>query len=101
STWPTTQPNWTAFIAELGERLRADGRDLYVSIPVVGHQPEQDYWVYDIKGITPHVTGIRMMMYDYSTSEPGPIAPLDWVERGIEVATRQAGGPEKLILGIP
>lgn len=100
-TWATTQPNWTTFITELGERLRADDRDLYVSIPVVGHRPEQDYWVYDIKGIAPHVAGIRMMMYDYSTSEPGPIAPLDWVERGIEVATKQAGGPEKLILGIP
>lgn len=100
-SWTATQPNWTAFITELGARLAEDGRDLYVSIPVVGHRPEQDYWVYDIKGIAPHVTGIRMMMYDYSTSEPGPIAPLEWVERGIAVATHQAGGPEKLILGIP
>ena len=68
---------------------------------MVGHTPEQDYWVYDIAGIAPHVTGIRMMMYDYSGDEVGPVAPLEWVERGIKVATQQAGGPEKLILGIP
>ena len=33
---------------------------------------------------------------------PGPIAPLDWVQRPlIDAAVDAAGGPEKLVLGIP
>ena len=41
------------------------------------------------------------MAYDYSVSDPGPIAPLDWVEELIAGSTEAAGGPDKLVLGIP
>ena len=34
------------------------------------------YWVYDYAGIGPYVDRLRIMTYDYSTSSPGPIAPL-------------------------
>jgi spore germination protein YaaH len=42
------------------------------------------------------------MAYDYSVDAPGPIAPLDWVrDEVITGGIEAAGGPEKLVLGIP
>ena len=104
STWATTRPNWVAFITELGTRLHADGRILAVSVPPVydnGRTADSGYWVYDYGGIAPSVDAIRVMAYDYSSSSPGPIAPLAWVQEVIDASTEAAGGPEKLVLGIP
>jgi spore germination protein YaaH len=103
-TWATTRPNWVAFVEELGTRLHADGRTLTVSLPWIIDDERTDdsgYWVYDYAGIAPFVDVIRIMAYDYSTDEPGPMAPLDWVEDIVDAATEAAGGPEKLVLGIP
>jgi HAD superfamily hydrolase (TIGR01509 family) len=103
-TWESTRPNWVAFIEELGARLHADGRILTVSVPPVyddGQTDESGYWVYDYGAIGPHVDAIRIMAYDYSTDQPGPIAPLDWIDEIIDGSTDAAGGPEKLVLGIP
>ena len=103
-TWAATRPNWVAFIAELGAALRADGRTLAVSIPPV-YDAEQTadsgYWVYDYGAIAPHVDRIRIMAYDFSVGEAGPIAPLDLVERSIIGAIEATGDPEKLVLGLP
>ncbi len=38
--------------------------------------------------IAPHVDAIRVMAYDYSVADPGPIAPLDWVEELIDGSHR-------------
>jgi len=103
-SWATTRPNWVAFISELGAALHGDGRTLSVSIPPVyddGQTAESGYWVYDYGAIAPHVDRIRIMAYDYSVSEPGPIAPLDWVETAITGAIEATGTPEKLVLGLP
>jgi HAD superfamily hydrolase (TIGR01509 family) len=103
-TWATTRPVWVTFIEELAARLHADGRLLTVSVPPVyddGQTDDSGYWVYDYGSIAPHVDAIRVMAYDYSVSEPGPIAPLDWVEDLIAGSSEAAGGPDKLVLGIP
>ncbi len=103
-TWATTRPNWVAFIEELGAAMRSDGRTLTVSIPPI-YDAEQTsasgYWVYDYGAIVEHVDRIRMMTYDYSVAEPGPIAPLAWVESAITGAIEATGAPEKLVLGLP
>jgi hypothetical protein len=103
-TWTTTRPNWVAFIEELGAALRGDGRTLTVSIPPV-YDAEQTadsgFWVYDYGGIVDHVDRIRIMTYDFSVGEPGPIAPLDWVETSITGAIEATGSPDKLVLGLP
>jgi HAD superfamily hydrolase (TIGR01509 family) len=103
-TWATTRPVWVTFIEELSARLHADGRLLTVSVPPVYDDEQTEdsgYWVYDYGAIAPHVDAIRVMAYDYSVSDPGPIAPLDWVEELIAGSTEAAGGPDKLVLGIP
>jgi spore germination protein YaaH len=104
SDWPAIRPNFVAFITELAARLHADGRQLTVSIPPIyddGSPNDSGYWVYDYGAIAPHVDAIRIMAYDFSTAEPGPIAPLAWVRQAIEGAKRATKAPAKLVLGIP
>ena len=103
-TWAATRPNWVLFIEELSAALHADGRTLTVSIPPVydaGQTPDSGYWVYDYGAIVEHVDRIRMMTYDYSVTEPGPISPIDWVESAITGAIEATGSPDKLVLGLP
>ena len=92
-TWQATRPNWVAFVTELADRLHADGRTLTVSIPPLYDADETadtGFWVYDHGAIAEVVDRIRIMAYDYSTGEPGPIAPLAWVEQADR--GHQAGG---------
>lgn len=103
-SWETTRPNWVSFITELADRLHQDGRTLTVSVPVVydaDQTSNSGYWVYDYGAIVEHVDHIRMMAYDYSVAEPGPIAPLDFVRRAINGAIKATGRPEKLVLAVP
>ena len=106
STWSATRPNWVAFITELSEVLHDDGRTLSVSIPAVYDESvtgDPGYWVYDHGAIAEHVDGLRIMAYDYSVTEPGPIAPLDWVQQVID-GVLLAVPPEfhdRVVLGIP
>jgi spore germination protein YaaH len=103
-TWEETRPNWVSFVAELAEELHADGRTLTVSIPVVydaGRTADSGFWVYDYAAMADHVDRIRMMAYDYSVGDPGPIAPLSFVQRAIDGAIEATGQPEKLVLGLP
>jgi spore germination protein YaaH len=104
SSWAATRPGWVAFVTELAERLHADGRTLTVSIPPIydtGRTSDSGYWVYDYAAIAPLVDHIRVMAYDYSTSSPGPIAPLDWVQQTIDATAEASGDPSKLVLGLP
>ena len=104
-TWGTTRPNWVAFVTALAGRLHDDGRTLTVSVPPVYDGDRDDgsgFWVYDHAAMAEVVDRIRIMAYDYSTSEPGPVAPLDYVRRAIDGALDATGGdPTKLVLGVP
>jgi len=103
-TWESTRPNWVSFVAELAKELHDDKRTLTVSIPPVydaERTPQSGYWVYDYAAIVKHVDHIRIMAYDYSVGEPGPIAPLDFVRQAINGAIKATGKPKKLVLGIP
>ncbi|CAB4890730.1 unannotated protein [freshwater metagenome] len=102
-SWATTRPNWVAFIKELGAAMHAGGKSLTVSVPPVydsGRTDLSGYWVYDYAAIGAVVDHIRIMAYDYSTSAPGPIAPLAWVQNLVQAA-RSMVAPGKLVLGVP
>lgn len=103
-SWPSTRPVWVAFIVELGAALHADGKTLTVSIPPVydtERTPDSGFWVYDHGAIAPHVDRIRIMAYDFSVGEPGPIAPLSFVERSVDGVLEATGTSDKLVLGVP
>lgn len=105
SSWESTQPNWTNFVAELGAALRAQGKLLSVTIPgpcSVSNNcgGRNGYWVYNLQGIAPHADRIRIMAYDYTVQSIGPIAPIDWVRANVEYATTVMD-PGKLQIGVP
>jgi HAD superfamily hydrolase (TIGR01509 family) len=103
-TWAATRPNWVAFVTELAGRLHAEGRTLTVSVPPVyhgGRNDESGFWVYDHGTIATVVDRIRLMAYDYSTTEAGPIAPLDHVRRSVEGTAGVVEDDSKLVLGLP
>ena len=102
-TWETTRPSWVAFIEELGAKLHAEGRTLAVSIPPIYDDRRTDtsgFWVYDYAAISKHVDQIRIMAYDFSVAEPGPIAPLDFVRNSISAAKQVVDDDSKLVLGV-
>lgn len=102
-TWAATRPNWVAFLAELAAALHADGRTLTVTVPPIydtERTAESGYWVYDYAAMGTIVDRIRIMAYDYNVSEPGPIAPLDWMTTAIRAAKRAVDDDDKLVLGV-
>lgn len=105
-TWEATRPNWVTFVEELATELHDRGLTLTVSIPPVYDAAvtgDRGYWVYDHGAIADHVDYIRIMTYDYSVGDAGPIAPLDWVQESID-GVSAAVAPEhhhKLVLGVP
>ena len=56
---------------------------------------------YDYAALGAHADLITVMAYDYrgAWSEPGPVAPYDWVEQVLAFATSQIP-PEKVLLGL-
>ncbi|MGI5927603.1 MAG: glycosyl hydrolase family 18 protein [Thermacetogeniaceae bacterium] len=90
-----------AFLYELREELPQNKRlDVCVLPPV--KPPSHLAQIYDLKEIFKVADRVVMMAYDYSHSgtEPGPVAPLWWVEENIEYMLKMGLPPEKLSLGI-
>jgi hypothetical protein len=105
-SWATTRPNWVTFVAELAAELHADDRTLTVSIPGIWTRTDLNaggYTVYDHGAIAEHVDRIRIMAYDFSVTERGPIAPIDWVDDVIETVSGAVPVEfhHKLVLGVP
>ncbi len=105
ASWDATQPNWTAFVAELGAALHAQGKLLSATIPGPCDTRNRcgdrnGYWVYNLPGIAPHVDRIRIMAYDYTVNSVGPIAPMDWVRAIVEHSVTVMD-PAKLQIGVP
>ena len=103
TTWPTTRPNWVAFVRDLSAALHSHGKKLTVAVPVMydaTYSHTSGYWVYDYKGIGPYVDSLRIMAYDYSFSVAGPIAPLSWVHRVAAFAATQLPA-SKIRIGVP
>lgn len=103
ASWDKTQPNWTAFVTELGTALKAQGKQLIVTIPPPCSMSSNcsartGYYVYNMIGIAPFVDRIRIMAYDYSLS--GPLAPYNWV-RAIVAYSASVVDPAKIQIGVP
>lgn len=105
ATWDATQPNWTAFVAELSAALRAQGKVLSVTIPGPCDTANRcggrnGYWVYNLPGIAPYADRVRIMAYDFTVQSIGPIAPIGWVRANVQHAVTVMD-PAKLQIGVP
>lgn len=103
ATWAETRPGWVAFIEELGGQLRDRGKFLTVAVPPqfdTDNDGSSGYWVYDWPSIADHVDLLRVMTYDYSSAEPGPISPMPWVQQATEFGISTLGA-DKFRIGVP
>jgi hypothetical protein len=87
-SWPTTKPNWILFVKELSAALHTNGKSLSITAPVhfALTEKQKGYTVYAWAEIAQYIDRLRIMTYDYSTSKPGPIGPIAWVERTVQYA---------------
>jgi spore germination protein YaaH len=101
ATWNTTRPIWIRFIQELSSSLHAVGKLLSVTTPVLFDPPsgKKGYYVYDWALMAPFLDRLRIMTYDYSTSSPGPIGPLTWIEQTLQYAVAVVPA-SKIYLGV-
>ena len=88
ASWPTTKPNWVLFVKELSDALHAKGKLLSITSPVhfALTEKQKGYTVYAWSDIAQYIDRLRIMTYDYSTSSPGPIGPITWVDRTVNYA---------------
>jgi spore germination protein YaaH len=103
-SWAATTPVWRAFIHELADALHAKFKRLAVTIPPVwvAGGVTTGYTVYDQAGIAPYVDRLRLMVYDWSVSSPGPISPMSWLTQVIAYSNAALPGyTNKLQLGVP
>jgi spore germination protein YaaH len=84
------------------EALRKGLKDKMFTIALPARSRTIPNDVYDYKKIADIVDRILVMAYDehWSTSEPGPVASMDWCQRVAAYALRTIGS-EKLIMGLP
>ena len=104
ASWPTTQPGWHAFIAELATALHNNGKLLSVTIPPtwIAAGNVTGYPVYDQAFIAVYADRVRLMVYDWSVSSPGPISPITWLNQVVAYSNSAlANYKSKLQLGIP
>ena len=101
---PDDRDNFSLFVEELAAALHARGKLLSIAVhpktsdPGTWNGPQaQDY-----ARLGAAVDKFKIMTYDYhwSTSEAGPIAPLDWVDQVLAYAATVVP-PEKTYLGVP
>ena len=87
ASWTSTRPNWAAFVAELGAALHANGKLLSVTVPPIWDNGTSGYTVYAWPEMLPHIDRLRLMVYDWSVSNPGPVGPLSWQANVISYVT--------------
>ena len=102
ASWPTTRPVWAAFVNELATALHAQGKLLSVTVPPIWAGGAQGYTVYAWPEIIASVDRLRLMVYDWSVSRPGPISPMVWVNDVISYVQGVAGPMiGKVQIGVP
>ena len=100
--WTEITPNWVAFVNELSTALHAKNKLLSVTVPPVWNNGNSGYTVYAQDRIAPVIDRLRLMVYDWSITTPGPIAPMNWVTSAMDYSQRVAQVPVgKLQLGVP
>jgi spore germination protein YaaH len=99
---PADRPAYTQFVAALGAALHERDKRLTLALPAKPRDVTTGWaGAYDYAALGPHADHITIMAYDYrgAWSEPGPVAPYDWVESVLAFATSQIPA-EKVLLGL-
>lgn len=99
---PEHRENLTAFMQSLYPKIKALNKTVIISVFPQVDIHESVSGAYDYQALSQYTDYLQIMTYDHhwSTSEPGPIAPIDWYEKNIAYAVEKVGNPKKLLIGI-
>ncbi|TQN37915.1 glycosyl hydrolase family 18 (putative chitinase) [Blastococcus colisei] len=99
---PTAGPQFIDFLTALGADLDEHGLDLTVAVPARSADEDPGTLAYSYQLLGRVADQVRVMTYDHSwsTSDAGPVAPLDWVSSVIDYAVERVPA-DKLMLGLP
>ena len=102
SSWSITQIRFVAFMKSLAASLHAQGKLLSLTTPPSFglDSGKKGYWVYSWPDLGAVIDRLRIMTYDYSTSSPGPIGPITWVEQAVQYAVSVMPA-SKVFVGLP
>ncbi|UWG96981.1 cell wall-binding repeat-containing protein [Dehalobacter sp. DCM] len=91
----------TSLMQELYASLHPIGKLVMVSV-MSKTDPAVEWWYdeYNYADLAQYTDYIQIMTYDYSTSQPGPIAPPDWMKKVISYAVTEIPS-EKILMGVP
>jgi spore germination protein YaaH/putative cell wall-binding protein len=99
----SNEHNLTALMRELYNELHPQGKLVMICV-MSRTSPSAEPWLreYNYKDLAKYTDYVQIMSYDkhYSTSQPGPIAPLNWVEQVMAYAVTQIPR-DKILMGIP
>lgn len=100
----SSRANFTAFVQSLAAKLHASGKKL--SVTVHPKTSDSQNWTgpgaQDWVAIGAAADTVRIMVYDYSwsTSAPGPITPLNWLD-AVTTYAESVIPPSKIRIGLP
>ena len=95
-----TGPNLTQFMKELYAQLHPLNK---LVVEAVMARTGTEAWLaeFDYQSLAQNVDYLNIMTYDYSSTTPGPIAPLDWDNKVLQYTLGQGVDLHKVLLGIP
>jgi spore germination protein YaaH/putative cell wall-binding protein len=93
-------PALTQFMKELYTTLHAQNKIVVQAVPARTKATDwnQEFNYHDL---SQYVDYLNIMTYDYSSSQPGPIAPLGWDKTVLDFAKSQKVDMSKVLLGVP
>ena len=100
----SSRANFTAFLGTLGQKLRISGKKL--SVTVYAKASDSESWngpgAEDWQAIGGIADSVKIMAYDYSylSSPPGPIAPLNWIDK-VAAYAESVIPANKVIMALP
>ena len=99
---PEQRENLTSFMTELYPRMKAINKTVIISVFPQVDVHESVSGAYDYQKLAQNADYLQIMTYDnhWSTSEPGPIAAIDWYEKNVQYAIEQCGSPNKVLIGV-
>jgi spore germination protein len=101
---PADRDRFSALVDQLAAALHAQGRFLSIAVmPKTSEPGEWDNQKYaDWSRIGKAVDEFKIMLYSYSGpwGDPGPQAPLAWVDRVLTFAEKKVS-PDKVFMGLP
>ena len=88
TSWDKTKPSWIAFVKQLSATLHSKGKLLSITTPYLLDPAtgKKGYYVYAWADIASDIDRLRIMTYDYSVANPGPIGPISWTENTLKYA---------------